>query len=888
MSGKRAFGPGVGLALVGAWLLSAGTVAAYLTSSLWYRPLKEHPALWLPLAGTLALCFVLQLGVGVWVGVRSTRLQRGDRGRTRLRLLGLVTALDALLGGALTGVFGWATHENFARPFTLRGTASEMLLALPPQFSEVLQTAWYVRIGWSSLFLLLTLSTWFLLEERQRARLWVVGDVLVLLGLLVLVERAGSGPLTSVYAIGAAALVFALTSLALRTSDDVRALAARSATGIALVGVIIWSFFHRPLPSSDALLVLGVSRLGTGTWALARCVARVTQPLLGVVENLDFRALVAARHLRAKKSGFLAFIATLSIMAVTLSTCMLCVVLSVMGGFRKDLKDKILGNHAHVVVDVAQGTFTGWRETLAAIDARPLGDSHVPGVVAATPYVQGEVMIGSTSSREGVVIRGIDTESICQVTSLCQNMSAERGRGSLRYLNHPEELLDLPAEERGTVLPMNLGGGSDLDEVVDEGGVMADLEQLLQEDLDRAANETDRREGNRSSSSAEAAATSPSDGSLVHDDGDAAAALTEPSPTPEERAAARVVEALRELQDEGALGQEDGPAEEEAETDPLAASDLDTLGLSADEAASLSRPTRRRSRGPARDKDEDEDADLVGLSAPIAAPQQVLPGIVVGRELARSLRLFVGDDVDVVSPFGELGPTGPLPKARRFRVAGIFYSGMYEYDMKLVYVSLEAAQSFLATEDTITGIEIKLEERRVDDAPAVAAAIRTAIDRRDLRVEDWQQRNRNLFGALALEKLAMFLVLGIAILIAGFCVFGTLTLMVQEKAREVGILMAMGTTRGDIVRVFLLEGLFIGLFGASMGLGLGFDLSFGAEHFGIRMNPEVYYIDRLPVHTDPTEFALVGLAAIAICTVATIFPAIVASRTSPLEALRHD
>jgi lipoprotein-releasing system permease protein len=221
-------------------------------------------------------------------------------------------------------------------------------------------------------------------------------------------------------------------------------------------------------------------------------------------------------------------------------------------------------------------------------------------------------------------------------------------------------------------------------------------------------------------------------------------------------------------------------------------------------------------------------------------------------------------------------------------VAGIFYSGMYEYDMKLVYVSLDAAQSFLATEDTVTGIEIKLEERRVDDAPAVAEAIRAAIDRRDLRVEDWQQRNRNLFGALALEKLAMFLVLGIAILIAGFCVFGTLTLMVQEKAREVGILMAMGTARGDIVRVFLLEGLFIGLFGAAMGLGLGFDLSFGAEHFGIRMNPEVYYIDRLPVHTDPAEFALVGVAAVAICTLATIFPAIVASRTSPLEALRHE
>lgn len=864
MTDQRGFGPGAGVALVGAWLLSAATIAAFLTSSSWYRPLKDHPEWWLPAAGAAGFAFVVEGSVGVWLWRQGRRLPRGDRGRVRLRLAGMLATLDGLIGPLLAAAFGYATYGNFQRPFTLRGSASEMLLAFPSEVASALLTAWYVRMGWCVLLLLVTLTTWFLLRESVRARLWVVADVLVVFALLAVTEKAGSGPLTSVYAMGSVALAFVVVNAALRATESVAGLAARSAVGVALVGVIVWSFFHRPMPADDAHLVLGVCRLAAATWALARCFARITQPLLRLVENLDFRALVAARHLRAKKSGFLAFIATLSIMAVTLSTCMLCVVLSVMGGFRKDLKDKILGNHAHVVVDVAHGTFTGWRATLDA--------TRVPGVVAATPYVQGEVMVGSTSSREGVVIRGIDVDSICSVTSLCENMSAERGRGNLRYLNHPEELLDLPAEERGTVLPIGLertgrrlGVDDEGDEEGAESGAVGDLEQLLREDLERSARETegeleheggndialDHEGGNNVALQREAGNDIALEDELDLDQLDA---LMDPAPptSAEERAAARVVEALQELN-----------AEREADA--------------------TARPTPV---GEGRDKVDDEH-DFPALRSPVAA-QQVLPGIVVGRELARSLRLFVGDDVDVISPFGELGPTGPLPKARRFRVAGIFYSGYYEYDMKLVYVSLEAAQTFLATEDTVTGIEIKLEEGRIDDAPQVAGAIRTAIDRSDLRVEDWQQRNRNLFGALALEKLAMFLVLGIAILIAGFCVFGTLTLMVQEKAREVGILMAMGTTPRDVVRVFLLEGLFIGIFGAAMGLGLGFVLSFGAEHFGIRMNPEVYYIDRLPVYTDPTEFGLVGIAAVAICTLATIFPAILASRTSPLEALRHE
>ena len=279
--------------------------------------------------------------------------------------------------------------------------------------------------------------------------------------------------------------------------------------------------------------------------------------------------------------------------------------------------------------------------------------------------------------------------------------------------------------------------------------------------------------------------------------------------------------------------------------------------------------------------------DPEGLGEPPSDEDgEVLPGLIVGQELARTLRLHIGDEVNVVSPRGGgMGPTGPMPKTRPFRVAGIFYSGMYEFDMKMAYTTLEAAQRFLTVGDAITGIEIKVADS--DRAQEVASAVSAAVDREELRTRAWQEVNSELFGALQLEKLAMFITLGIAILVASFCIVGTLTLMVQEKGKEVGILKAMGATGEQIIAVFMAQGLMIGLAGAAIGLGLGYVACFTAEHYGIGLNPEVYYIDQLPVHIDGTEFVLTGISAVIISLLATIYPAILGSRLRPVDALRY-
>jgi lipoprotein-releasing system permease protein len=518
----------------------------------------------------------------------------------------------------------------------------------------------------------------------------------------------------------------------------------RTTAGVAAGGFlacVYWVHALPPVRGSAWTPIDAAARVATilfGIFSTILILATLLPWILDRLEGARFSLFVGARHVRSQKSGFLTVISVLSICGVAISSCALSSVVSVMGGFSTDLKRKILGNNAHIVVDtVSQQPFADYGGVLERVRA-------VPGVVGATPVVSGEVMMSSASNLAGVIVRGIDPDTIGAVIDLKNNIEV----GQFKYLEDPDKLRHLPPDE---IIGIGAHGeeykkGSDL---------------LLEgDDLDPAV-----------------------------------------------RAAIDVAPPLR-------------------------------------------------------------------------------PGIIIGRELSHTLHVFVGDEITLVSPLGDLGPMGVMPRTRRFRVAAIFYSGMYEYDASHVYTLMSEAQDYFETAGKINAIDVKVKdaERVSDFTPAVAAA----VGRDDLRVRDWREMNKNLFSALKLERLATFIILSIAILVASFSIICTLLLMVTEKGKEIAILKALGASDGDILRTFMTEGIVIGAIGTAFGVATGLAQCAGLGAFGLRLPPEVYYIDRLPVHVSGWDFLAVATSAMVICTLATIYPAYMASKLRPVDGLRYE
>jgi lipoprotein-releasing system permease protein len=460
--------------------------------------------------------------------------------------------------------------------------------------------------------------------------------------------------------------------------------------------------------------------------------------LLDRLEGRTFVTLVATRHVRSQKSGFLTVVSVLSICAVAMSSCALSSTVSIMGGFSQDLKRKILGNNAHIVIDqTSQKPWADYEDVLSKVRA-------VPGVVGATPVVNGEVMVSSASNIAGVLVRGIEPSTFGNVVDIPNNIEV----GKMDYLEHPEKL-------------SNLGP----DEVI---GI--------------------------------------------------------------------------------------GPGGEEFTKGP------DNFGL--DLPSDLDEKTKHAILPPIR------------------------PGIIVGRELAKTLHVYVGDEVTLVSPLGDLGPMGVMPRTKKFRIAAIFYSGMYEYDANNVYIMKDIAQGYFETGDAISAVEVKVDD--AENADRLTQPVVSAIGRGDLRVRDWREMYKNLFSALKLERFATFIILSIAIMVASFCIISTLLLMITEKAKEIAILKAIGARDTSILRTFILEGVIIGGIGTVFGVATAFVLCTDLNWFGLRLDPDVYYIDRLPINVSGFDFLLVTLAALTICTLATIFPAYGASQLRPVDGLRYE
>ena len=269
-------------------------------------------------------------------------------------------------------------------------------------------------------------------------------------------------------------------------------------------------------------------------------------------------------------------------------------------------------------------------------------------------------------------------------------------------------------------------------------------------------------------------------------------------------------------------------------------------------------------------------------------------GIILGKELLRRLGVGVGDIVSMVSPVSRVTPVGLIPRMKLFKVVGVFESGMYEYDANLSFILLKSAQKFFSMKNGVSGIEVRVAD--IEQAGNIASVIQKELGFPYL-VRDWMRMNRNLFSALKLEKVVMFIILILIIFVAAFNIVSTLFMLVMEKAKEIAILKSMGASCSSIMKIYSYQGLVIGLVGTFLGCAAGFVIvpnlneivSSIESIFGIVAFPsDVYYLDRLPSKIQYMDSFLIIIFSVVICLVASLYPAWRASKLDLVDGLRYE
>jgi len=279
---------------------------------------------------------------------------------------------------------------------------------------------------------------------------------------------------------------------------------------------------------------------------------------------------------------------------------------------------------------------------------------------------------------------------------------------------------------------------------------------------------------------------------------------------------------------------------------------------------------------------EDSPDSLAGVHARVAA----MPPIILGKDMAENLGANVGDVVLVTSPQGELTPFGMVPKYSRFRVAGIFNSGFFDYDSSWAFTRLSDAQRLFGLGDLISVIEFRIDD--IYQAGEVSLALEDAAGK-GFMATNWMEQNKALFHALRLERLVTFITIGLIVFVAALNILISLIMMVMEKTKDIAVLMSMGTRRSQVRNIFIAQGVLIGVIGTAIGLLLGYAISYAGGHYHmISLSPEVYSIDYVPFAPRLMDGLLVAVVAIGVSFIATIYPSWSAGRTLPAESLRYE
>jgi lipoprotein-releasing system permease protein len=567
---------------------------------------------------------------------------------------------------------------------------------------------------------------------------------------------------------------------------------------------------------------------------------------------------VALRYLGSKKRAFISVGTAFAILGVTLGVAALATVMSVTGGFQAQFREKVLGVNAHVLVLKYSTDFREYRSVMEQV-------AKVPGVRAVAPFSINPMMLThGDATATGVLLKGVEPSS---------SLGVGMPKGSPYVLVLPQQIKDgsldglripgakPPERKSGTPLLPPVPKLDDARDggVPNDGGGTFGLLQAIEDDIKRqeeAARQRgdDKKKGDKKDDKA----ADPTIDDIVALEATPADKLNKDAK--KEPRVTDTVDALDAGVAEDA-GEDAGP-EGDVEPDGGYASVL---------------------------PDEDEvpaevDPDICADPALVAK----LPGIVVGTSLAKTLKLNLGDCVTVTSPtigYSYSGGSLKPPVAKRFRVIAVFEAGFDQYDSKLVYTDLYEAQAFYDQGDTVTGVEMTVDD--IDDAKKIAKQISVQLASGLYHTMDWEELNHGLFTALLIQQVLMSGVLALIILVAAFTVVATLIMVVLDKTKEISVLKAMGATDGQILRIFLYQGGIIGFLGTSLGLLLGIAVCKGLLVYGFPLDPKVYFISRLPVDVRPLDFALTGVFAVIVCLAATLWPALHAARLRPAEAFRE-